>query len=90
MKVLVIHGSMRKNGNTGILADEFIRGAQEAGHETEKVELRDKTFGDCFGCRACHNNGGTCVQKDDMAEVLEKVNFKAAMIAPSLADYAGK
>ena len=36
MKVLVIHGSMRKNGNTGILADEFIRGAQEAGHETEK------------------------------------------------------
>ena len=29
MKVLVIHGSMRKNGNTGILADEFIRGAQK-------------------------------------------------------------
>ena len=55
MKVLVIHGSMRKNGNTGILADEFIRGAQEAGHETGKVELRDKTFGDCYGCRACHN-----------------------------------
>ena len=74
---------MRKNGNTGILADEFIRGAQEAGHETEKVELRDKTFGDCFGCRACHNNGGTCVQKDDMAEVLEKVKAVDVIVLAS-------
>ena len=83
MKVLVIHGSMRKNGNTGILADEFIRGAQEAGHETEKVELRDKTVGDCFGCRACHNNGGTCVQKDDMAEVLEKIKAADVIVLAS-------
>ena len=73
MKVLVITGSMRKNGNTSILADEFIRGAKDAGHEAEKVELREKKFGDCFGCRACHKNGGTCVQKDDMADVLAKV-----------------
>ena len=83
MKVLVIHGSMRTNGNTRILADEFIRGAQEAGHETEKVELRDKTFGDCYGCRACHNNGGTCVQKDDMAEVLEKVKAADVIVLAS-------
>ena len=39
MKVLVIHGSMRKNGNTKILSEEFMRGAKEAGHETEIVEL---------------------------------------------------
>jgi len=83
MKVLVIHGSMRKNGNTGILADEFIRGAQAAGHETEKVELRDKKFGDCFGCRACHNNDGSCVQKDDMAEVLEKVKAADVIVLAS-------
>ena len=83
MKVLVIHGSMRKNGNTGILADEFIRGAQEAGHETGKVELRDKTFGDCYGCRACHNNGGTCVQKDDMAEILEKMKAADVIVLAS-------
>ena len=65
MKVLVIHGSMRKNGNTGM------------------VELRDKTFGDCYGCRACHNNGGTCVQKDDMAEVLEKVKAADVIVLAS-------
>ena len=89
MKVLVIHGSMRKNGNTGILADEFIRGAQDAGHEVEKVELRDKKFGDCFGCRACHNNGGSCVQKDDMAEILEKVKATDVIVLASPLYYFG-
>ena len=83
MKVLVVTGSMRKNGNTNMLADEFIRGAQEAGHETEKVELRDKKFGDCFGCRACHNNGGTCVQKDDMAEILDKLQAADVIVLAS-------
>ena len=31
MRVLVLHGSMRKNGNTEILAEEFIKGAEKAG-----------------------------------------------------------
>ena len=74
MNVLVIHGSMRKNGNTKILSKEFVRGAKEAGHKAEIVELRDKKFGDCLGCRACFNNGGKCVQKDDMAEILDKLD----------------
>ena len=73
MKILVIHGSMRKKGNTNMLTEEFIKGAKEAGHETEKILLADLNFGDCYGCRACHQNGGTCVQKDDMASVLPKM-----------------
>ena len=73
MKVLAVCGSMRKNGNTSILTDEFIRGAVDAGHDAEKIALSDITFGDCLGCRACHKNGGVCVQKDGIAEVLEKM-----------------
>lgn len=83
MKVLVIHGSMRKNGNTRILAEAFVRGAQEAGHETEILELRDKKFGDCLGCRACHNNGGKCVQKDDMTGILDKVRAADVIVLAS-------
>ena len=83
MKVLVIHGSMRKNGNTSILADEFLRGAKDAGHEVEKVELRDKKFGDCFGCQACLKNGGSCVQKDDVAEILEKMKAADVIVLAS-------
>ena len=36
-KILVLSSSARKGGNSDTLADEFIRGAQESGHEVEKV-----------------------------------------------------
>lgn len=35
-KVLAIVSSPRKNGNTELLIDEFVKGAKAAGHETEK------------------------------------------------------
>ncbi len=41
-RILVLAGSPRRHGNTDCLADEFIQGAQEAGHETEKIYLKDK------------------------------------------------
>lgn len=41
MKIVVFAGSPRKGGNTDTLADEFIRGAREAGAEIEKVYLDD-------------------------------------------------
>ena len=41
-KVLVISGSPRKGGNSDLLCDEFIKGAQDAGHIVEKLSLREK------------------------------------------------
>jgi len=41
MKVLALVGSPRKGGNSDILADEFLRGAQQAGAEVEKAYLDD-------------------------------------------------
>lgn len=72
-KVLAIVSSPRKNGNTELLVDEFVKGAREAGHETEKICLREKKIAPCLACEACLRNGGTCVQKDDMAEILPKL-----------------
>ena len=83
MEVLVMHGSKRKNGNTGLLASEFIRGAEEAGHQVERVELGDMQFGDCLGCMACWKNPGKCVQKDDMTAVLEKFGQADAIVFAS-------
>lgn len=70
--VLVLMGSPRKHGNTDRLADEFIRGAQEAGHHVEKIFLKDRQINGCLGCGACQRNGGSCVQKDDMGDIYEK------------------
>jgi multimeric flavodoxin WrbA len=41
MKVLALIGSPRKQGNTDIMADEALRGAQDAGAEASKIYLDD-------------------------------------------------
>ena len=72
-KVLVISASPRKGGNSDLLCDEFIAGAKEAGHETEKVFAASKKIGYCTGCGACYNGKNPCTQKDDMASILERM-----------------
>lgn len=72
--VLVICGSARKGGNSELLADAFVEGAIEAGHTVEKVRIAPLDIRGCVGCDACHRNGGTCVQKDDMRELYPKVD----------------
>lgn len=41
-KVLIISSSPRRGGNSDTLCDEFLRGAKEAGHNGEKIFLKDK------------------------------------------------
>jgi len=71
-KVLVLSASPRKGGNSDLLCDQFLLGAKEAGKQTEKIFLRDKEIGYCTGCESCYISH-KCVQKDDMAEILEKM-----------------
>jgi multimeric flavodoxin WrbA len=72
-KVLVLSSSPRRGGNSDLLCDEFIKGANAAGQEVEKIFLNDKTINYCTACGTCQNKGGQCSQKDDMGEVLEKM-----------------
>lgn len=71
-KILIISSSPRKGGNSDLLCNEFIRGASEAGHKTEKVFLRDKNIHYCIGCGVC-NSTAKCVQSDDMEQILESM-----------------
>lgn len=71
-KVLVITTSLRKGGNSELLADEFIKGAQEAGHTVEKIGLYGKTVNFCKGCLACQQTG-RCVIRDDMDTIVPKL-----------------
>ena len=50
MKVLIISSSPRKGGNSDVLCDQFAKGAVEAGHEVEKVSLREKRLSPCRAC----------------------------------------
>lgn len=71
-QVLILSASPRKNGNSDILCDRFAQGAAESGHQVEKIFLASKKIGYCRGCGVC-NSTHQCVQKDDMAEILDKM-----------------
>jgi multimeric flavodoxin WrbA len=71
-RVLGIVGSPRRGGNTDILVDEILAGAEEAGAETEKVILSKLNIGPCRACDACAK-AGKCVQQDDMHALLEQM-----------------
>jgi len=73
MRILIISSSPRRGGNSDLLCDQFILGAQESCHQTEKIVLKDKKINYCTGCCTCFDGGKCCSQKDDMAEVLEKM-----------------
>ena len=70
MKILVLTGSPHRHGSTDLLANEFIRGAEEAGHEVTRFDAAFSTIRPCLGCDGCRESG-VCVQKDDMAAVLD-------------------
>lgn len=69
MKITVLNGSPRKQ-NTTFMVDAFVKGAEEAGHTVEVIQVGKMKIGGCLGCEYCHGKGeGQCVQKDDMDKV---------------------
>lgn len=71
--ILIISASPRKNGNSDLLCDEFMKGAREAGHTVEKIRLAEKDINYCTGCCSCVGNQGKCVQQDDMNDILSRI-----------------
>ena len=78
-KVLIISASFRPHSNSNTLAHEAERGAKDAGHDVEFINLKDKDVRCCLGCSACHEIF-KCVQKDDMADLLKKVQNADVLI----------
>ncbi len=71
-KVLIVSSSPRQGGNSDLLCDQFLAGAKAAGHDVEKVALREHKINYCTGCGVC-NTTHKCVLKDDMAPLLDKL-----------------
>lgn len=65
MKIVVLEGSPNRHASSNLLAEEFIRGAKEAGHTAEIIDAVHADLPPCTGCVRCGYEG-PCVQKDDM------------------------
>ncbi len=68
-KILVLTGSPRRGGNSDLLADALIRGAQASGHTAVKFEAGIKKIGGCTACDRCWEDGHACIEKDDFHEL---------------------
>lgn len=68
MKIVVLTGSPRRNGNSAYLADRFIEGAQEKGHEIYRFDCAFKQVEPCRACNRCGMDG-PCIFNDDFSEL---------------------
>ena len=73
MNIVVLSGSPRKGANTDTMVEAFAETAREGGHTVEVVRVASKKIGGCLGCQYCFAHEGTCVQKDDMVDVIESL-----------------
>lgn len=78
-KIVVLVGSMRKEGNTDLLVKAFVDGASKK-NEIEIISVAEYKVNPCIGCNSCfERKDNSCFQKDDM-EVIYKKLAKADMI----------
>ncbi len=89
MKVLVLTGSSRLNGNSSKLAEAFIEGAKEAGHDVKRIDCAHSKVGGCMGCGYCFGHDGVCCQKDDFVTIREELIAADAIVFASPVYYYG-
>lgn len=81
MKILILNGSPRLNGNTSYalseLANSFIKNTD---HCVEMINVTKLKIGGCTACNACKDNGGNCIMKDDTKCIIDKVYSADAVI----------
>jgi len=75
MKVLILMGSPRKNGNTAALITPFCEELKRGGAEVETICLYDQDIRPCVACRACQTDwtGFGCIQTDDVPQLFDRV-----------------
>ena len=88
MKILALTGSPRKDGNSALLADNFIKGAQEAGHHIERFDAAFKKVHPCVACNHCGMNG-PCIFNDDFNFVREHIVDADAVVFATPMYYFG-
>ena len=87
MKTIIINASPRKIWCSAQILKSALKGAQEAGAETEYVDLYDLAYSGCRSCLACKRRGienpCKCYWKDGLSPILERVCEADRLIAAS-------
>lgn len=87
MKVLIINGSPRVNGNTTVALNEMIKVFEQEGVETEVVQIGNKDVRGCIACGTCFKKG-QCVFDDVVNELAPKFEAADGLVIASPVYYA--
>ena len=87
MKVLMLNGSPRKNGNTSIALKEMEKIFKQEGIETEIIHVGNKGIRSCIACGACSEKG-KCVFDDIVNEIAPKFEECDGLVVGSPVYYA--
>lgn len=87
MKVLLINGSPRKEGNTSIALKEVADELNREGIETETIQIGMQVIRGCLACGYCHKNG-KCVIDDIVNKISEKFKESDGLVIASPVYYA--
>lgn len=87
MKVLMINGSPRKNGNTSLALNEMEQIFIENGIEVETVQIGNKAIRGCISCASCSKNG-CCVFDDEVNQLAPKFEEADGLVIASPVYYA--
>ncbi|MDM8515887.1 flavodoxin family protein [Desulfobacterales bacterium HSG16] len=84
INVLALFGSPRKKGNSTLLANRIILGAESQGATIESVYLNGLNIKPCQGCYACQKEDSKgCAVDDDMQNIYPKIIEADALIIAS-------
>ena len=89
MKIVILEGSPNKNGSSNLLAESFIRGAEEAGHSVQIIDAAHANIHSCTGCIHCGYEG-PCIQKDDMETIRQDHPYNGWPAQPLKGAFTGK
>jgi multimeric flavodoxin WrbA len=91
MKVLIINGSPRANGNTQIALNEVARSLEQEGIETVIVNIGTQPVRGCVACSACHKKKGKCAFSDPLYDQLHDILSQGVdgLVVGSPVYYAG-
>lgn len=87
MKVLIINGSPRMNGNTTIAVNEMVKVFEKEGVEAEVVQIGNKDVRGCIACGTCFKKG-QCVFDDVVNELAPKFEAADGLVVASPVYYA--
>ena len=87
MKVLLLNGSPKRNGNTAFALSQMTEVFAQQGIETEIIQVGSQPLRGCMACGACHKTGN-CVMDDLVNEVAPKFAEADGIVAASPVYYA--